>query len=154
MELRFEYDISIVRKLTAWAENYLTDDTDFIDYWFNLFRSKTKIFIDEPDEGNLASFGVNRWKNDFEIYVDKYMPKKGTGFYGEERCYFAAYSQYLIYELQTPSQVIAELYGKPMFEWLMAHYNRFHCFGSNLFIQYFVEEWGLPSGVEDHNGNL
>jgi len=93
MASRFEYDIYIVRKLAAWAEYRLSDDIDFIDYWYSLFLSETKIEIDEPELGNRASFGVFRWKNDFEIYYDKYKPKAGEGFYGEERCYFATYMQ-------------------------------------------------------------
>jgi len=148
MEFRFEYDIWIVRKLAAWAEAKLTDDVDFIDYWYNLFLSQTKTFIDEPDIGNLSSFGIVRWKNDFEVYIDGYSPKKGVGFCGEERCYFATYSQYLVYELQTPSKVIAEYFGKDMFHWLMKNY-RFHTIGTNLFMQYFVEKWGLPPGISN-----
>jgi len=147
MGLRFEYDFYIVRKLASWAYN-LPDNIDFIDYWYNLFLSNSKILLDEPDEGNLASFGVNRWRNDFETYVDNYTPKKGEGFDDWAREYFATYSQYLVYELQTSSKEIAELYGKDMFEWLMSHYNRFHTFGSNLFMQYFIEEWGLPPTIE------
>jgi hypothetical protein len=143
MDLRFEHDIYIVRKLSSWAENHIDEETDFIDYWYNLFQSQTKTLIDEPDKGNVASFGVARWKNDFETYADKYIPQKGQSFSPEERSYFAAYSQYLVYELQIPSKKITELYGKPMFEWLMTHYNRFHTFGLKLFIQYFAEEWGV-----------
>ena len=147
MELRFKYDALITLKLGRWAE-VLSNRIDFIDYWYNLFLSESKIYIDEPDKGNLASFWINRWKNDFEIYVDQYKPKEGEGYCETERHYFAMYSQYLVYEFQTPSKNIAQLYGKPMFEWIMKHYNRFHCFGSNLFIEYFVNEWGLPTGVE------
>jgi len=148
MALRFEYDYLITMKLSQWAEYRIQDDTDFIDYWYNLFLSESKKAIDEPETGNLASFGVARWKNEFEIYVDKYTPIHGMGFFGEERCYLATYAQYLVYELQTPSKVIAELYGKPMLGWMMEHYNRFHTFGSNLFMQYFTDEWGLPPGID------
>ena len=147
MELRFEYDIIIVMKLQQWAER-LSDDIDFIDYWYNFFLSQTKAKLDEPYKSNLASFWINRWQEDFETYVDKYTPIPGNGFYNEERAWFAQYSQYLVYELQTPSRDIALLYDKPMFEWMMANYHKFHCFGTNLFMEYFVEQWGLPPGVE------
>ena len=146
MELRFNYDYIIVSKLGQWAEE-LPDTIDFLDYWYNLFLSETKIYIDEPDSGTLASFWINRWKRDFEEYTDKYTPKQGEGFSGEERSWFAQYAQYLVYELQTPSKDICSLYGKAMFEWLMKHYNKFHCFGTNLFMDYFIDEWGLPPGV-------
>lgn len=145
MALQFEYDIFITRKLAAWAENHWEPGQDFLDYWYHLFLSHTKVLIDEPDKGNLASFGVPRWKNDFEIYVDKFSPKIGESFTGEVRCWFATYSQYLVYALQMPSKAIAVHYGKEMFIWLMEHYGQFHTFGSNLFIQHFIQKWGLPS---------
>jgi hypothetical protein len=102
MDLRFECDPIIVLKLGDWAEE-LPNDIDFLDYWFNLFLSETKTYLDEPDKGNLASFWVNRWKNDFETYVDKYTRIPGEGFGAEMQQWFARYMQYLVYALQTPS---------------------------------------------------
>ena len=143
MDLRYEYDIIITMKLQQWAKR-LSDDIDFVDYWYSLFLSKTKKYLDEPDKGTLASFWINRWQEDFEEYVDKYKPKQGEGFSAEERGWLAQYTQYLVYELQTPSKDIAIIYGKPMFEWMLKGYIKFHCFGTNLFMEHFVEKWGLP----------
>jgi len=44
-------------------------------------------------------------------------------------------------ELQTPSKAIAEHYGFGAFKWLMERYDQFHTIGTNLFVEYFVEEW-------------
>jgi len=50
------------------------------------------------------------------------------------------YAQYLVCEFQTPSKMLAEHYGVDMFKWLMKRYGEFHTIGTNLFIDYFVEE--------------
>jgi len=144
MSLRFEYDYNIVVKLDRWASR-LPDDVDFIDYWYNFFLSDAKRGIDDKEVDNSASFWITRWRTDFEA---EYSPKLGEGFSATERGWFSMYAQYLVYELQTPSDVIAKHYGKPMFEWLMDCYDAYHTIGTNLFLQYFMEKWGMPPGVE------
>lgn len=144
MNLYFEYDFIVVSKLACWASR-LPDNYDFLDYWYNLFLSPIKYGIDDEDYDNTTSFWLTRWRIDFE---KTYTPITGESFCEEEREWFAMYSQYLVYELQTPSRVIAEYYGKDMFAWLMDRYPKYHCIGTNLYMQYFVEEWGCPPGVE------
>ena len=141
--MRFEYDYMITAKLAEWARR-IPDDCDFLDYWFNLFLSDVKCGIDDKEVDNSASFWLTRWREDFE---ENYTPIIGEGFFDYERAWFAMYIQYLVYELQTPSKALAEHYGFGAFKWLMERYDQFHTIGTNLFVEYFVEEWGLPPGV-------
>ena len=146
MELRFEYDLIITLKLGQWAEE-LPDNIDFTDYWFNLFLSETKIYLDEPDTGTLASFWINRWKNDFEKYVDGYVPIPGDGINPDIRNWVAQYMQYLVYSLQIPSKRIAEFYGKKIFDAVAKMYPKYHCYGVDYFVNSFASEFGLPPEV-------
>jgi len=141
--MRFEYDYMVTAKLAEWAKR-IPDDCDFLDYWFNLFLSDVKCGIDDKGVDNSTSFWLTRWREDFE---ESYTPINGEGFYDYERAWFAMYAQYLVCEFQTPSKMLAEHYGFGMFKWLMERYTEFHTIGTNLFIDYFVEEWGMPPNV-------
>jgi hypothetical protein len=142
--MRFEYDYIVTAKLAEWARR-IPDDCDFLDYWFNFFKSDVKCGIDDKEVDNSTSFWLTRWREDFE---EIYTPIYGNGFFDYERAWFAMYAQYLVYEFQTPSKVLAEHYGFDMFMWLMERYAEFHTIGTNLFIDYFIEEWGLPQNVK------
>jgi len=141
--MRFEYDYMVTVKLAEWARR-IPDDCDFLDYWFNFIMSDVKCGIDDKNVDNSTSFWLTRWREDFE---ENYTPINGEGFFDYERAWFAMYAQYLVCEFQTPSKVIAEHYGLDMFKWLMDNYEKFHTIGTNLFVDYFVEEWGFPPNV-------
>jgi len=141
--MRFEYDYIITAKLAEWARR-LPDDCHFVDYWYNLFLSDVKRGIDDKEVDNSASFWLTRWREDFEL---EYSPRRGQTTYDYQRAWFAMYTQYLVYELQTPSRVLATHYGVACFAWLMERYDTFHTIGTNLFTEYFVEEWGWPPGI-------
>ncbi|MCL2124384.1 MAG: hypothetical protein FWH33_00155 [Oscillospiraceae bacterium] len=144
--MKFEYSDITVSKMGAWAES-LADDIDFIDYWFNLFMSKTKARIESDPMDNINAFYWNRWKNDFEIYVDKYTPIPGNGYHVEERFFLGWYMQYVVYALRVPSKLIAEFYGKEVFRQVLDGWFKYHTFGSNLFMVHFVDKFGLPPDV-------
>ena len=141
--MRFEYDYMVTAKLAEWARR-LPGGCDFLDYWHNLFLSDVKCGIDDKEVDNSASFWLTRWREDFE---EKYTLIDGEGYFDYERAWFAMYAQYLVYEFQAPSKVLAGHYGPGMFKWLMGRYGQFHTVGTNLYIDYFIEEWGLPPGV-------
>ena len=132
----------------AWAE-HLSADIDFIDYWYNLFLSETKAKIESHPMNNINAFYWNRWKNDFEIYVDKYAPVPGIGYNGEVRFFLGWYMQYVVYALQIPSRQIAEHYGKEVFQQVLDGWFKYHTFGSNLFMEHFADKFGLPDGVTE-----
>jgi len=141
--MRFEYDYMVIAKLAEWARR-IPDDRDFLDYWYNLFLSDVKCGIDDKEVDNSTSFWLTRWREDFE---ESYTPIKGEGFFDYERAWFATYAQYLVCEFQTPSKTLAGHYGLVMFKWLMGRYAEFHTIGTNLFIDYFMDEWGMPPNV-------
>ena len=147
MNLRFEYNLTTVRKLAQWA-TALPDNIDFLDYWYNLSLSETKYKIESSIANKINAFHWTRWKEDFEEFVDGYEPKAGDSFNEEEREWFAMYSQYLVYELQMPSREIALYYGKDMYAKLMQCWFKYHTFGTNLFMDHFLEKFGLPKGLE------
>ena len=146
--LRFEYDYGTVIKFYDWAEN-LSDDLDFVDYWYNLFLSQTKEKIESGISRNINAFHWTRWKNDFEIYVDKYAPQKGDGFFPDLRNWYAHYMQCLVYALQIPSREIAEFYGKSVFDYATKMFYKYHCYGIDYFIRSFTEKYGLPAGTAE-----
>ena len=136
-------DISVIKKYICWVEE-LADNIDFIDYWYNFYLSDTKRKLDEgKNEDNILSFWCNRWREDFEEYVDQYSPIEGEG-YSAGRMFFVYYTDYLITGLHTTSKQIAEHYGKEAFQWIMENEPVLHTIGSNLFLEYFVEQFGLP----------
>jgi len=146
--MKFEFSEITVSKMASWAE-HLPEDIDFIDYWYNLFLSKTKARIESDPMDNINAFYWNRWKNDFEIYVDKYDPIPGNGRHAEERFFFGWYMQYVVYALRTPSCRIAEYYGKDVFQKVLDGWFKYHTFGSNLFMVHFSDNFGLPPEVTE-----
>ena len=146
MNLKFEYNLTIVRKLAQWAID-LPNNIDFLDYWYNLSLSETKYKIESSVANNINAFHWTRWKEDFEEFVDGYKPQPGDGFSEQEREWFAMYSQYLVCELQISSKEIAVHYGKDMFVRLMKGWFKYHTFGTNLFMDHFSEKFGLPPGI-------
>jgi len=148
--MKFEYSLGTMIKFQDWAEN-LPDDIDFADYWYNLFLSKTKEKIEESPLNNINAFWWNRWKNDFEIYVDGYTPVPGDGANPHVRNWAAQYMQYLVYALQVPSKTIAKFYGKRTFEAILGMYPKYHCYGADYFVNSFADEFGLPPEVENIN---
>ncbi|MCL2158995.1 MAG: hypothetical protein FWH48_06285 [Oscillospiraceae bacterium] len=144
--MKFEYNLGTVLKFQDWAEN-LPDDADFVDYWYNLFLSQTKEKIEESMLNNINAFWWNRWRNDFETYVDAYVPISGNGQTPDIRNWFAQYMQYLVYALQLPSKKIAEFYGKGAFEAVAKMYPKHHCYGADYFVNSFIGEFGLPPEV-------
>ncbi|MCL1863975.1 MAG: hypothetical protein FWF78_10460 [Defluviitaleaceae bacterium] len=141
--MHFEYDYFVTAKLSEWARR-LPDDCDFLDYWFNFFMSDIKRGIDDKGLDNSTSFWLTRWRYDFE---KEYSPIHGEGYFDYERAWFAMYTQYLVYELQTPSRLLANHYEIKVFKWLLERYQQYHTIGVNLFIDYFTEEWGFPPNV-------
>ena len=146
--MKFEYSDATVFKMSSWAE-HLPNDIDFIDYWYNLFLSETKAKIESHPMNNINAFYWNRWRNDFEIYVDEYSPIPGDGFQAEERFFLGWYMQYVVYAMQIPSRQIAEHYGKDVFQKVLNGWFKYHTFGSNLFMVHFVDNFGLPPGVTE-----
>ena len=146
--MKFEYNLGTVLKFQDWAEN-LPDDVDFIDYWYNIFLSKTKEGIEESMLNNINAFWWNRWRNDFEKYVDGYVPVTGDGINPDIRNWVAQYMQYLVYALQVPSKRIAEFYGKKVFDAVAKMYSKYHCYGVDYFVNSFVSEFGLPPEVTE-----
>jgi len=133
-------------KFAEWAKK-LPDSIDFIDYWYNLFLSKTKHAIETEPMDNINAFWINRWRNDFEKYVDGYKPVPGEGYSRDERGWFAQYMQGLVYGLQTPGDVIAKHFGKPVFEAVIDDFFRGHCCSMDWFVRNFVDEYGFPPGA-------
>ena len=144
--LNLEYEFVTVLKFYCWAEQ-LPNDVDFIDYWYNLFLSKTKAQIESSIADNINAFHWTRWQEDFEEYTDGYQPQPGDGYSADMRQWFGQYMQCLVYGLDTPSRQIAEHYGKEVFLATMEDWFRYHTFGVDQFIQNFAERFGLPPGV-------
>ena len=133
-------------KFYIWAER-LPDKIDFIDYWYNLFLSKTKAQIESSPADNINAFHWTRWREDFEEFTDGYEPLPGESYSSNMRQWFGQYMQFLVYGLDTPSKIIAEHYGKGVFFDTMEDWFRYHTFGVDQFIQTFTETYGLPPGV-------
>ena len=110
----FNYEFTTVWKLGNWAEA-LSDDTDFLDYWYNLFLSETKYKIEKNIVNKINAFHWTRWQEDFEEFVDGYIPQNGTGFASDVRGWFAKYMQYLVFAFQIPGKEIASFYSKDIF---------------------------------------
>ena len=146
--VKYEYDYGHSLKFGGWAKS-IPDSIDFVDYWFNLFLSKTKAQIEEHKANTINAFHWTRWKEDFESFVDMYQPFDGVEVYYElERSWFARYMQYLVCGLQLPSAEIARWYGKDQFREIIRNWFRYHTFGGNLFVEYVISEHGgLPPGA-------
>ena len=146
--LSIEYNYMTVRKFSHWAGR-LPETIDFIDYWYHFFLSKTKEKIESDPMHHINAFHWTRWQEDFEDFVDRYTPRPGEAYSEEERSWFAAYMQYLVYAMQLLSRNIAEHYGKDVFTNVMGNWFQYHCFGVDQFITRFVEKYGLPTEVTE-----
>ena len=144
--MKYEYSFTIVSKLSSWAES-LSDNIDFIDYWYNLALSKTKADSDRDVMHRINSFYWTIWQENFEVYVDGYVPLKGEGYDPDNRSFFGRYMQYLVYAFQLPSRNIAEFYGKDIYASIMRGMPRYHTMGSDSFVESIVEKYGAPTGV-------
>ena len=141
--LRFEWEHSIVRKLSLYASEL--PNCDFIDYWYNLFLWEDKPGLDEPHSHQIAAFWIHIWKDKFE---ETYTPIAGEHWSEVERAWFAMYMQYLVYNFQTESKAIAEHLGKSGFSWAMQSFSKSHTMGSYAFTLQIADEFGLPPGTE------
>ena len=141
-----EFNFTTVLKFGGWAES-LPDDIDFLDYWYNLFLSKTKAQIESSILDNINAFHWTRWREEFEEYIDGYKPIPGNGYDSEIRLWFGEYMQYLVYGLDTPSFKIASHYKKDVFQSVFDDWFVYHTFGVDQFIENFTERFGLPPGV-------
>ena len=94
------------------------------------------------------AFDCTIWQENFEEFVDGYVPIAGEGYDPDTRSFFARYMQYLIYAFQIPSRPIAEFYGKHGYERIILGIPRYHCFGSDAFVQEIAEKYGVPPGVK------
>jgi len=151
--LSLEFDFGIVIKFGGWASN-LPENTDFIDYWYNLCLSKTKAQIESDPTHKINAFHWTRWKEDFEEFVDKYEVKSGESYTPEEREWFAHYMQYLVYGLQLPGKQIAEHYGKNVFTAIINGWSKYHTFGVDLFIETIADRFGVPENAQIHALNM
>jgi hypothetical protein len=136
-------DFGAVLKFGDWAIN-LSDEIDFIDYWYNLTLSRTKAQIESDPMSSINAFHWTRWQEDFEEFVDKYQPKAGNGFTQSQREWFAAYTHYLVCALGLPSKAVAVHYGAEKFTNLMDGWSRYHTFGVDQFVESFISEYGTP----------
>ena len=144
--MKYEYSFTIVSKLSSWAESLL-DDIDFIDYWYNLALSKTKADSDSDIMHKINSFSWTIWQENFETYVDGYIPMPGEGYDADSRSFFGRYMQYLVYAFQLPSKVIAEFYGKDVYRAIMLCMPKYHTMGSDSFVENIIEKYGAPPEV-------
>ena len=144
--MKFEYCFTIVSKLSGWAEN-LPDDIDFIDYWYNVSLSKTKAYIDSDIMHRMNAFSFTIWQENFEVFIDGYVPVTGEGYDIDSRSFFARYIQYLVYAFQMPSKTIAEFYGKEIYKNIVLGMPKYHTMGSDSFVENIVAKYGIPPGV-------
>ena len=136
---------TLLIKYSMWL-NGLPKNTDILDYWYNLFLSETKACIDE-DIDNMQAFWYNRWIEDFLEYRDSYKPIVTEEPNKVDGTYLAYYTDYLVSALNIPSREIVSHYGKESFQWIADEYYKLHTFGENLFIELFIEEFGLPPNL-------
>ena len=134
-------------KFSNWAAN-LSDDIDFMDYWYNLFKSNTKARIESSWMDNINAFWWTRWCEDFEVFVDKYQPLGGAGYERSTRDWYARYMQYLIYSLQMTSKEFATVYDKDVFLGIMENWFKYHTISIDQAVARFVEEFGNRTGRE------
>ena len=95
----------------------------------------------------INSFNWTIWQENFEVYVDGYVPLEGEGFDPDNRAFFGRYMQYLVYAFQRPSKTIAEFYGKDIYRKIMLGMLKYHTMGSDSFVENIVEKYGVPPGV-------
>ena len=95
----------------------------------------------------INAFSWTIWKENFEEYVDGYVPVEGNGYDLDSRSFFARYMQYLVYAFQLPSKDIAEFYGKENYYNIMFGMQKYHTMGSDSFIENIVQKYGKPMGV-------
>ena len=141
--LKIEPNFTAALKFKNWAEN-LPESTDFIDYWFNLFKSPVKEKIDLHPWSNINCFWWVRWQ---DILEEMYTPVKGESFCVADRGWFAMYMQYLIIALQLPPAEIAGFYGKDVFSQIIKSCNKYHTMSVYLFVEHVRMRHGLPPNV-------
>ena len=141
--MKYEYSYTIVSKLSSWAES-LSDNTDFIDYWYNLALSKTKADSDSDIMHRINAFSWTIWQENFETYVDGYVPLEGEGFDPDNRSFFGRYMQYLVYAFQLPSRAIAEFYGKDVYRKIMLGMPKYHTMGADSFVENIIAKYSAP----------
>jgi len=146
--MKYERESVTARKLSRWAES-LPDNVDLVDYWYNLFLSETLFQITDHPMNNINAFGETRWREDFETFVDRYIPKQGNGYDGEIRYWYAWYLIQLVYAFQLSPKEIANHYGRSMFEDFPNNWYQYHTFGCKLYLEKFVEKYGWPEGVTE-----
>ena len=146
--VRPEYSFTIISKLSSWAES-LPDNVDFIDYWYHLALSQTKADIDSDIMHRINSFSWTIWQENFEHYVDGYVPKAGEGYDPDSRSFFARYMHYLVIAFGVPSRTLAELYGKEVFREIMLGMPSYHTMSSDSFVENIVERYGVPPRVSE-----
>ncbi|MDR2569093.1 MAG: hypothetical protein LBD23_02185 [Oscillospiraceae bacterium] len=144
--MKFEYNFTIVSKLSRWAEN-LPDNIDFIDYWYNLALSKTKADSDSNVMHKINSFNYTIWQENYEEFIDGYTPIIGEGYDLDSRAFFGRYIQYLMYAFQLSGKEIAEYYGKEIYRKIMLGMPKYHTMGSDAFVEDIVKKYGIPPGV-------
>ena len=144
--MKYEYNFVIVSKLSSWAES-LPENIDFIDYWYSLSLSKTKADSDSDAMHRINAFSWTIWQENFEEYVDGYVPIEGEAYDSANRSFFGRYMQYLVYAFQLPSRAIAEFYGKEVYRKIMLGMTKYHTMGSDSFVENIVEKFGVPPGV-------
>ena len=141
--MRFEYELVIILKMMDWA-GCLSDDIDFIDYWYHLCLTSMKLEIEQRFVNRINAFYWRRWKTDFE---QSYVPKNGKCYSEEMRRWYAFFLQNLVYALQVSSGDIVCFYGKDVFTSLMDMWFKYHTFGEDKAISAFAEKFGLPPEV-------
>ena len=141
--LKFELDFGTVLKLGSWAGSF-QENVDFLDYLHNLSLSKTKTKIESCVRNNINAFHWTRWQEDFEEVVDGYAVRDSDTFTPEQREWFACYTQYLVYALQTSSKEIFQYYDKDVFLEIMNGWARYHTFGVDLFVETVITKYGKP----------
>ena len=128
-----------IDKFADWAKS-LSDDVDFIDYWYNLFLSQTKERIESNPLNNINAFWWTRWKEDFEEFVDKYKPITGNGFDADIRYWFASCMQEAVNRLDISSKEIAQRYGKDSFAYMINFWHHYQPMFGEEFVNKFVNQ--------------
>ena len=126
-------------KFANWAGS-LADDACFIDYWYNLFLSQTKERIESNPLNNINAFWWTRWKEDFEVFVDKYRPIKGNGYDADIRHWFAACMQEVVNQSNLSSKDIAKKYGKKGFANMIKYWHHYQPMFGEEFVQKFLNQ--------------
>ena len=143
--MKYEFDIIVHGKIANYAEN-LSNEDDFIDYWYNFMKSPVLREIESNMFARINAFHWTRWKEDFER---TYTPVKGNGYSGKEKWWYSAFLHYFQYAIQSSSACIAGFYGKGVLQSLMDEWYQYHTFGVDCAIEKFIEKYNKPGWVEN-----